>query len=483
MQLAVVVQIHEKGAPRQRVSAVSLPEQHYRSSWAFTDGSSPSIRNEAFRQASNGINGVDWEGLPDFGSIIRAARDAPACLLGLGVPRKLGGLGLTPRQSCQLFREFERLDTTSSHTVGYQNSLGVFPLLFSGKMELGGYLEKIARGQMISSFVITEPQGGSHMRGMQKFATRDISRPGKWILNGTKGNIAHAQAAGVFLVSAQAKDGFKVFIVPSNSPGVSVTRTVNPVYMSRIYINEISFHNVEVDDSHCIENEKVIYDSMMATRTFILAGKIGHVERCLDLLRPFVASRLISTGRMSENPYVKRRIERMEIHHRVLSGLMEFILQQEEQVGVSYDLAMTAKVVGVAAAMEASTDTQSLFGAKSVDPATRIAKATDDVRNWKYMDGASEPVQHFLAVNYMTARPWSKQFVARHPKCFAPISQHLSRHTSAATEFVTLGEAVAWAITKAACIEVKALDNQMSWICDHAIERALAECVGPPSKL
>jgi acyl-CoA dehydrogenase len=420
-----------------------------------------------FRQASAAIGSVDWESLPDFETIIAEARRIN--VLGLNTPTRYGGLGLTTRQICSLFTQFERIDTASGHSVGYYNTLGVLALLFGKAFELGGYLEGVARGRLLGSFCVTEPQGGSHMAGMREMARRV---GGDWELTGTKRYIAHAQAAGYFLVCARSSEGFKILAVDARWPGVSVSRTWRPAYMQRIFVNEIEFDGVRVPDDHVLHDRKVLYDTMMLTRVYILAAKIGHIERCLDRLRQFVPFRIISTGLMSDNPSVRRRIRELEVGAEVCQALLDYALQQEARGGVAYDLAMAGKVVGVKLAMEASATLQSLFGARGLDPQTGIPAVADDVRVWTQMEGASEPLQHFLAANYLAHKPWMEEFTARYPECFAAIPSSISPNAQN-VDMAALGEAVAWAIVQGCTRALGVATMHTDWL----LERRRAACV------
>jgi alkylation response protein AidB-like acyl-CoA dehydrogenase len=68
---------------------------------------------------------------------------------------------------------------------------------------------------------------------------------------------------------------------------------------------------------------------------------------------------------------------------------------------VLYDLAIVAKLVSVELAVDVSFCTQALFGAKGIATDSVLLRAMDDVRNWKVMEGSSEPMQHFLALNFL----------------------------------------------------------------------------------
>ena len=228
-----------------------------------------------------------------------------------------------------------------------------------------------------------------------------------------------------------------------------VTKTFQMAYMQRIFVNEIEFENVIVPEEHVIHDPKAIYNSMMLARVHILAGKIGHVERCLDHLRPFVAAREISTGPMAQEPQCTATHPATRAFRGNLQALLEYSLREEETEGTSYDLAMVCKIVGVLLAMEGSRTLQSLYGARGLDPRSGIPAVADDVRVWTVMEGSSEPMQHFLAANYLTDKPWIRRFVATHPDCFAALRPMVATH-SPELDMAVLGEAISWAVARVA---------------------------------
>jgi hypothetical protein len=266
--------------------------------------------------------------------------------------------------------------------------------------------------------------------------------------------------------------------VDADSPGVKISRTWRVAYMQRIFVNEIEFDAVRVPDDHVLHERKVLYDTMMLTRVYILAAKIGHIERCLDRLQQFVPFRTISTGLMADNPSVRRRIRELEIGAQVCRALLDYALQEEQRGAVAYDLAMAGTVVGVKLAMEASATLQSLFGARGLDPGTGIPIVADDVRAWTMMEGASEPLQHFLAANYLAHKPWMDEFTALHPECFAAIPSSISPNASN-VDMTALGEAVAWAIVQGCTRAFGVATIHTDWFLERRRTACVDDFLGP----
>lgn len=437
-------------------------------SWAYESPDDVAEANHA--AALDSLRSVDWMSLPDFKTIMRVGGELGLC--GAAPPTRLGGLGLTTRQFCNSARVFESLDTGAAHSVGYQNSLGVLPLLFANTPVADALVPDICAGKELSIFAITEPQGGSFMRGMQDFGRRE---DGRWILNGTKANIAHAQDGTLFLLAARAHGAFRLFIVRRDQPGVEVTRSVHPAYMPRIYINDLSFTNVVVEDSHVIQDPSVVYDAMMLTRIYIAAGKLGHMDRCLRLIDEQVQDRFIATGPMAKDPSVRRRIEIIRWSRSLLSALLEEVYRLEEsQQPVPYEFALAGKVIGVQAALEASDIMQTLHGARGVDSSTGIHRAADDVKNWRIMEGAPEPMMQYLAVSMQLDRNELRSYLSH------PLAGRLpTEHPSPDADTASLGGAVAWLMALGCAKAHGTLDAGQEWLAERQVDRYLRDFAGP----
>jgi len=447
-------------------------QQFYKSTWNYSEDTQQ--QEATFTDVIKAIRSTDWGALTDFDDIAREARRLQ--LTALATPTRLGGRGLTNRHLCAIFRQFTRLDTASAHIIGYFSSLGVNPLLFTGNFEMGNYLADVATGEGLGIFAITESQGGSHMAGMKTTARKTGSG---WELNGVKMYIAHAQAGTFYNICAPTEDGFKVFVVDRKNPGLSISQSFRMAYMRRIILNEITLKNVQVADEFVIHDPAAVYNPMMIGRTQIMSSKIGHIERCLDHLLPFLSDRQISTGRMIDNRYVQRKVRNMELSIVVLEALLELNLTEEAKEGTAFELALAAKITGVELAIEASQMLQSLHGARGLDTATHIPHVADDVRVWTVMEGCSQPMGHFIAFNYLKRKPWLAGFIAAHPDSFAAIPKPEQFTNHAGVDMVALGYALSWAFVHAATHLNGSATAETEWFLTRRIEHYVQEVTGP----
>jgi len=143
-------------------------------------------------------------------------------LLGLEIPEEYGGMGLDKVTATVATEEYSRAGSFAI-TIGAHTGIGTLPIVYFGTPEQKAkYLPKLATGEWVAAYALTEPNAGSDALGGR--TTARLSEDGKyWILNGTKQWITNAGFADVFVVYAKVDgDKFSAFIVERNFPGVSV---------------------------------------------------------------------------------------------------------------------------------------------------------------------------------------------------------------------------------------------------------------------
>ena len=154
--------------------------------------------------------------------------------LGCFVPEEHGGAALTVSQYVGLIEELARVDGSVALSVAAHNSLCTNHLvMFGSEAQKKSYLPRLASGEWIGAWGLTEPSSGSDAGGMQTTAVRD----GKgWVLNGQKTFITHAstgQMAVVMAVTdrAHGKNGVSAFAVPMATPGIRPGKKENKLGM------------------------------------------------------------------------------------------------------------------------------------------------------------------------------------------------------------------------------------------------------------
>jgi acyl-CoA dehydrogenase len=147
-------------------------------------------------------------------------------LFGLSAPEAYGGLELSMSEEAQVIFELGRTSFAFRSVIGTTVGIGSQGIVMDGtEAQKQAWLPRLASGETIASFALTEPGAGSDAASITTTATRDGDT---YRLNGTKRYITNAPRAGVFTVMARSEPGVKgaagisAFIVPADTPGVSL---------------------------------------------------------------------------------------------------------------------------------------------------------------------------------------------------------------------------------------------------------------------
>lgn len=156
-------------------------------------------------------------------SIVQEMRDLG--LFGLSIPPRWGGLGLTMLQEVQLVFELGRASPAFRSTIGTNVGIGSQAIVLAGTEEQKDrYLPRLASGELIGSFALTEPDAGSDAGSIKTHAAKDPTT-GDWIINGTKRFITNAPQAGLFTLFARTgpekgAKGVSCFLIEAKTPGL-----------------------------------------------------------------------------------------------------------------------------------------------------------------------------------------------------------------------------------------------------------------------
>ncbi|MBB5222741.1 acyl-CoA dehydrogenase [Amaricoccus macauensis] len=147
-------------------------------------------------------------------------------LFGLTIPQEYGGLGLDMEEEVRIALELGRTSPAFRSLVGTNNGIGSLGLILDGTEEQKArYLPRLATGELISSFALTEPEAGSDAGSLRTTARRVGDG---YVLNGTKRFITNAPHAGLFTVFARTDAGreggrgVSAFLIEAGTPGLSI---------------------------------------------------------------------------------------------------------------------------------------------------------------------------------------------------------------------------------------------------------------------
>lgn len=179
--------------------------------------------------------------------------------------------------------ELEAGDSGLRSLVSVQGSLAMFGIWAWGSEEQKQeWLPRMAAGEAIGCFGLTEADFGSNPSGMITNAKRDGS---DWILNGSKMWITNGSVADVAVVWAQTDDGIRGFVVPTNSPGFTANLIHKKMSLRASVTSELVFQNVRLPESAMLPNVKGLKGPLSClneARFGIAFGTLGAARDCLE---------------------------------------------------------------------------------------------------------------------------------------------------------------------------------------------------------
>jgi len=212
-------------------------------------------------------------------------------LLGITIPEQYGGIGASYVAYGLVAREVERIDSGYRSMMSVQSSLVMFPIYEYGSEEQRlKYLPKLASGDMIGCFGLTEPDAGSDPAGMK---TRAEKTANGYRISGSKMWISNAPIADVFVVWAHsdAHDGkIKGFILEKGMAGLSVPKIGGKLSLRASVTGEIVMDGVEVGEDAIlphVEGLKGPFGCLNRARYGISWGVMGAAEDCWHRARQY----------------------------------------------------------------------------------------------------------------------------------------------------------------------------------------------------
>ncbi len=209
-------------------------------------------------------------------------------LFGLSIPEEYGGLGLSVEEEVRVITEIGHASPAFRSTFGTNNGIGSQGIVIDGSDEQKRkYLPKMATGELVGSFALTEPDSGSDAASLRTSAKKDGN---EYVLNGTKRFITNAPNAGVFTVMARTDPenkgagGISAFLVERDTDGLSFGKPYKKMGQQGAPVCDVIFDNCRVPASALIGPEegqgfKTAMKVLDRGRLTISASCIGNAER------------------------------------------------------------------------------------------------------------------------------------------------------------------------------------------------------------
>jgi glutaryl-CoA dehydrogenase len=235
-------------------------------------------------------------------------------LLAVTLPERYGGAGLGYVAYGLIAREIERVDSGYRSTMSVQNSLVIHPIFEYGSEEQRmKYLPKLASGEHIGCFGLTEPDHGSDAGGMK---TRAVPCDGGYVLNGAKMWISNAPVADIAVVWAKTPDDvIRGFIIERDMKGFSTNKIEGKFSLRASITGEIVMEDVFVPEQNLLPNAKGLsgpFGCLNRARFGICWGAMGAAEFCWHAARQYTLDRKQFGRPLAANQLIQKKLADMQ---------------------------------------------------------------------------------------------------------------------------------------------------------------------------
>ena len=234
-------------------------------------------------------------------------------LLGPTIPEEYGGAGLGYVAYGLIARELERVDSGYRSTMSVQSSLVMHPIYAYGtEAQRRKYLPKLATGELIGCFGLTEPDHGSDPGSM---VTRAEKVAGGFKLNGAKIWISNAPIADVAVVWAKLDDVIRGFLVERGTKGFSTPKIEGKLSLRTSVTGEIVLEDCVVPEENLLPNVKGLagpFGCLNKARYGISWGAMGAAEFCWHAARQYMLDRKQFNRPLAANQLVQKKLADMQ---------------------------------------------------------------------------------------------------------------------------------------------------------------------------
>ena len=409
-------------------------------------------------------------------------------LFSLLIPEAHGGMALSTTAYSRTLQELARYDGSVAVTVGAHSSIGMRGLLLFGTDEQKAkWCPKLATGEMIAAFCLTEPGAGSDAASIKTTAVLDGD---DFVLNGSKLWITNGGIAQFYTVFAktggQAERGhMTAFIVTRDMPGVSTGPHEDKMGLRASNTTTVILDNVRVPKSHVMgevgKGFKVAMKILNSGRTGLGGGSVGAMKKMIELATRQAKERVQFGKPIAEYGLIKQKLGHMVVDcyatESAVNMVNHFIDSGQEEYAVE---AAITKVFGSEAMWRTIDEALQIAGGNGFMREFPYERGLRDARINRIFEGTNDILRLFIALTAMNEVGGSlkelssslKGIFDNPIKGFGVISDYARRRASLATTYVKRDKAV---FTKLhpALVKEQALFEEMTRDLAVAVDRIL----------
>jgi len=317
--------------------------------------------------------------------------------LGMMVDPKYGGGGLDTVSYVLAIEELSKIDASSSVIMSVNNSLVCWGLeKFGNEEQKEKYLPKLASGEIIGAFCLSEPEAGSDATSQRTTAE---DKGDYYLLNGTKNWITNGSTASVYLVIAQTDiekghRGINALIVEKDTPGFEIGPKENKLGIRGSDTHSLMFTDVKVPKKNRIGEDGFGFKFAMKTlaggRIGIAAQALGIAAGAYELALKYATERRAFGKEIGKHQAIAFKLANMATEIEAARNLVLKAAWEKDQ-GLSYDMSgAMAKYYAAESAMKIATDAVQIHGGYGFVKEYHVERLMRDAKITQIYEGTSE---------------------------------------------------------------------------------------------
>ncbi len=320
-------------------------------------------------------------------------------VFGPTTPEQYGGAGLNNVCYGLICQELERGDSGLRSFVSVQGSLVMFPILaFGSEEQKQEWLPRLAAGEIIGCFGLTEPDFGSNPGGMITTARRDGD---DWILDGRKMWITNGTVSQVAIVWARSEDGIRGFAVPTDLPGFSAPEQKHKWSLRASVTSELVLEDVRVPDSMRLPEAmglKAPLQCLSSARFGIAWGGLGAALACFDEALSYSKERIVFDKPLAGFQLAQKKLADMATDITLAQLLALRLGRLKDEGKVTPDQVSMAKRNNVHMALGVARKCRDMLGANGISLEYQVGRHMLNLESVITYEGTHDI--HTLAVGH-----------------------------------------------------------------------------------
>ncbi|MDW0108615.1 acyl-CoA dehydrogenase [Sporosarcina aquimarina] len=318
-------------------------------------------------------------------------------LMGITVPEEYGGAGMDFVSYISAIHELSKVHATVGVILSVHTSVGTNPILYFGTEEQKErYLKRMAAGELLGAFCLTEPASGSDAGSLK---TRAVKKDGGYVLNGSKVFITNGGEADVYIVFAatdpsKGSYGLSAFIVDGDTPGLIIGKNEEKMGMHGSRTVQLTFEDMFVPEANLLGAEnggfKIAMANLDVGRIGIAAQALGIAEAALEAATDYARERVQFGKPIAANQGVGFKIADMATAAEASRLLVYRAAQLRAEGKPCAQEASMAKLFASQTAMDNAIEAVQVFGGYGYTKDYPVERYFRDAKVTQIYEGTSE---------------------------------------------------------------------------------------------